>query len=200
MSRPAIILASRSEGRAALLRGAGIRFAREASDVPEPPPAAGVRLPAYVAGLARLKARAVAPRFPHAWVIGCDTALVLDGRILGKPRDLADAADMLVALAGRTHRISSAVCVIAPADRQGRRRERTAMDTAWVTLRAWSATRIRTHVLATRPLNWAGAYAVQHPVSSAIVAKIRGDLATVIGLPMDPLVALLPDASCRRSR
>lgn len=192
MKRPSIVLASRSKARAALLRGAGLRFRQIVSDVPEPPPTRGTPLRAYVQELARDKARAVAARFPKAWVIGCDTALILDNRILGKPRNERDAVQMLGRLAGRTHRISSAACLISPADLRGRRRERILVASALVTLRDWSPERIGRHVRATRPLNWAGAYAVQDPVSSAIVARIRGDLATVIGLPLERLLPLLP--------
>jgi septum formation protein len=191
MQKPPIILASRSKARAALLRGAGYRFKQVVSDIPEPPPAPGAALGAYVRRLARLKAMAVARRFPDAWIIGADTALVLEARIIGKPRDHRAAVSMLRALGGRTHRICSAVCVVAPTDRSGRRTTRTAVDTARVTLRHWPDVRLRAHVATTRPVHWAGAYAVQDPVSCAIVERIRGDLATVIGLPMKKLERLL---------
>lgn len=199
MSAAALILASRSKARAALLRGAGCVFRQVVSGVPEPPPPRGTPLVAHVRALARLKAEAVACRFPDAWVIGSDTALVMDGHVIGKPRDLRDAAAMLRRLCGRTHRICSAACVIAPLDRDGRRLARTVSQTAQVLLRDWPAERIRHHVRSTRPLRWAGAYAVQDPVSCAIVARIRGDLATVVGLPLDKVLALLPRA-CRRTR
>lgn len=191
MKTPRIVLASHSQARAALLRGAGYRFTQVASNIPEPPPLPGAVLGTYVRRLARLKALAIAQQFPDAWVIGADTALVLGDRIIGKPRDHRDAVHMLRALAGRTHRICSAVAVVAPRDRTGRRAIRTAVDTARVTLRDWTESRIRRHVAVTRPIHWAGAYAVQDPVSCAIVERIRGDLATVIGLPMRKLERLL---------
>ena len=91
---------------------------------------------------------------------------------------------MLTALGGRKHRISSAVCIIFPKRTpNGKNRILKAVDTAHVTLRKWTPARIRTHVALTRPLSWAGAYAVQDPFSAAIVERIDGDLATVIGLP-----------------
>jgi septum formation protein len=188
---PVMILASRSKARAALLREAGYCFVQEASDIPEPPPRPGTALGPYVRRLARLKAMAVAQRFPDAWVIGADTALVLETRIIGKPRNHHAAVNMLRALAGRTHRICSAVCVVAPPGRDGRRTVRTAVDTARVTLRDWPPARLRAHVAATRPIHWAGAYAVQDPVSCDIVECVGGDLATVIGLPMKKLERLL---------
>ena len=182
-----LILASRSPARAALLRGADCTFRQVVAHVAEPPPATGEALGRYVRRLARLKAEAVAERFPDAWVLGADTALILDGHIVGKPASLNAAVTMLKALAGRTHRICSAACLISPLDRNGRRAVSGGVETAWVTLREWPASRIKAHVALTQPLHWAGAYAVQDPVSCAIVARIRGDLATVIGLPMGKL-------------
>ena len=187
MKTPPLILASRSPARAALLRGAGCTFQQVVAHIPEPPPAPGEALMRYVRRLARLKAEAVAERFPESWVLGADTALILNGRIIGKPANLRAAVAMLTMLAGRTHRICSAACLIGPRDRHGRRPAHSTVDTAWVTMHDWSATRIRAHVALTRPLHWAGAYAVQDSVSCAIVARIRGDLATVIGLPMTKL-------------
>jgi predicted house-cleaning NTP pyrophosphatase (Maf/HAM1 superfamily) len=61
------------------------------------------------------------------------------------------------------------------------------VDTAHVRLRRWPLARLRRHVALTRPLHWAGAYAVQDPLSAALVERIDGDLATVIGLPMEKL-------------
>ena len=187
MKTPPLILASRSPARAALLRGAGCEFQQVVAHIPEPPPAPGETLVRYVRRLAKLKATAVAERFPGAWVLGADTALILNGRIVGKPANLRASVAMLAMLAGRTHRICSAACVVAPSDRNGRRAMYNTVDTAWVTLRDWPATRIRAHVALTQPLHWAGAYAVQDALSCSIVARIRGELATVIGLPMTKL-------------
>lgn len=182
---PALILASQSRGRAALLKAAGYRFRQIPSQIKEPAPPHGAHLERYVLHLACLKAEAIAARHPEAIVIGADTALILEGAIIGKPGTLKAACRMLALLGGRTHRISSAVCLIFPVDpATGRRRTVRLVDTAHVVLRKWSPERIRTHVELTRPLNWAGAYAVQDSFSAAIVARIDGDLSTVIGLPM----------------
>ena len=180
-----LILASQSAGRAALLKAAGYRFRQIPSRVEEPEPGEGTHLERYVLALAALKAKAVAERFPKAIVIGADTALILGRRVIGKPDTLADACRMLGELGGRRHRISSAACVIFPACGRGeKRRIVKRVDTAHVVLRKWEPGRIRRHVALTRPLAWAGAYAVQDAYSSAIVERIEGDLATVIGLPM----------------
>lgn len=180
-----LILASQSAGRAALLKAAGYRFRQVPSRVIEPEPGAGAHLERHVLELAVLKAEAVARRFPKAIVIGADTALILGRRIIGKPESLAGACRMLEQLGGRRHRISSAACVIFPAPANGgKRRVVKLVDTAHVVLRKWAPARIKSHVALTRPLSWAGAYAVQDAYSAAIVERIEGDLATVIGLPM----------------
>lgn len=187
-----LILASHSCGRAALLKAAGYSFEQIPSNIEEPEPHEGAHLERYVQQLARAKARAVAELHPRAVVIGADTALILGRRILGKPASLADATRMLTALGGRTHRISSAACVIFPETGNGDPRKTVMVcDTAWVTLHRWSQERVRKHVRLTRPLAWAGAYAVQDPHSAALVARIRGNLATVIGLPFHKLDRLL---------
>lgn len=186
------ILASQSQARAALLKAAGYRFRQIPSKIEEPEPAEGAHLERYVMELARLKASAVASRYPKAIVVGADTALILGRRIIGKPDTLAGAVHMLGDLCGRTHRISSAACIILPAgSRNGRRREIHITDTAHVRLRDWALPRIRAFVTQTRPLAWAGAYAVQDPRSAAIVERIDGDLATVIGLPQGKLDLIL---------
>ncbi len=183
-----LILASHSRGRAALLTAAGYVFEQIPSNIEEPAPHNGAPLEGHVRQLAVAKAEAVARLHPHAVVIGADTALILGRRIFGKPASLADATRMLACLGGRTHRISSAACVIFPAaGRHPQRRTVTMIDTAWVTLRRWPLERLRRHVRLTRPLAWAGAYAVQDPHSAALVSRIRGDLATVIGLPLRAL-------------
>lgn len=180
-----LILASQSAGRARILRGAGYRFRQVASHADETIPLS-LGLEDAVQELARRKAEAVAGRFPDCWVLGSDTALDLDGRVIGKARDLADASRMLRRLCGRTHRISTAICVIAPATPRGCRRMRAGVDTARVTLRAWKSDQIRRYVRAVRPLACAGAYAVQED-GAAIVERMDGDPSTVIGLPVSLL-------------
>ena len=187
-----LILASHSQGRASLLKAAGYRFRQIPSQIEEPEPQDGAHLERYVMELAVLKAHAVARHHPKAMVIGADTALIFGRAIIGKPVSLAAATSMLASLAGRTHRISSAACIIFPESKAGKpRKVVTLVDTAWVTLRRWPAARLRRYVALTRPLAWAGAYAIQDPQSAAIVASIRGDMATVIGLPLEELDRVL---------
>jgi len=196
-----LILASQSRGRAALLKGAGYRFRQIPSRVSEPGPTAGAPLERHVLELAILKAMAVARRHPDAIVIGADTALIHGRQIIGKPGSLASACRMLEQLGGRRHRISSAACVIFPVSAKDKKRRMVRLvDTAYVTLRKWTPGQIRAHVALTRPLSWAGAYAVQDSTSAAIVERIEGDLATVIGLPLRSLARILSQATIRRGR
>ena len=187
-----LILASQSKGRAALLRAAGYCFRQIPSRVEEPEPPEGSHLERYVLELAVLKATAVAVQYPDSMVIGADTALIHDRHIIGKPETPAEARRMLARLGGRRHRISSAACIIIPAThKRAKPRVVKLVDTAYVVLRKWTPAQIRQHVTLTRPLAWAGAYAVQDPYSAAVVESIQGDLATVIGLPMKGLAKAL---------
>lgn len=189
-----LILASKSKGRAALLKAAGYRFRQIPSHAPEPAPAKGENLERHVLALACLKAAAIARRYPRAIVIGADTALILGDAIIGKPKSLADARRMLARLGRKPHRISSAACVIIPSPVKGKPpRQVKLVESATVTLRRWPAARLHRHVALTRPLAWAGAYAVQDPCSAAIVKHIEGDLAPVIGLPLEAILRLLKD-------
>ena len=188
MHHPILILASQSAGRAALLKAAGYHFRQVPSRVEEPAAAPGTCLEDHVLELAVLKAKAVAAQYPRAIVIGADTALAFGPRIIGKPATLAEARRMLRKLGGHRHRIASAACVVLPADGTGSRaRLIKLVGTAHVQLRKWTPERLRQHVTLTRPLAWAGAYAVQDPYSAAVVERIEGDLAVVIGLPLDAL-------------
>src|SRR3954470_18948999 len=109
---PSLILASASPRRAELLRVAGIAFRVEVSNVEEArDPGEAPR--AYAERLARDKARAIAQRFPNEPVLAADTIVIVDDAVLEKPRDAADAARMLRQLSGRTHEVTTGVCLIA---------------------------------------------------------------------------------------
>ena len=148
---------------------------------------------AHLVALARAKAHAVACRFPEGFVLGADTALCIDRAMLGKAGSAAAAAAMLRTLAGRTHRLSTAVCVIGPTGRGKRRRTLCGVDTVRVTLRAWSPRQIAAYVAAVRPFHCAGAYALQEG-GTALIERIQGDPATVVGLPIGLVARLLRQA------
>jgi septum formation protein len=195
-----LILASASPARASLLRAAGHRFRQLPSATPEEPPRPGEPVAAYTARLARAKAAAVSARHPGAYVIGSDTAVGAGDGILGKAAGPREAVRMLRRLAGRTHRLTTAVCVVAPSRRRGRPGPfRTAVDSVRVTLRAWPESRIRRYVRTVRPFGCAGAYALQAD-GAAIVARVEGDPATVVGLPLGAVERLLRELGYRAGK
>ena len=107
---PSLILASKSPRRKYLLEQAGLKFKVVHSNVNENDvPLTTPEL--YVRELAEAKASAVAQKFPHHWVIGADTAVVVGARILGKPRSIDEARAMLTKLSGRKHRVVTGVAI-----------------------------------------------------------------------------------------
>ncbi len=106
-----LVLASASPRRQELLRNAGIPFTVCPANIPEIP-LAGESPRAYAERLAQEKAQAVLRQQPGKFVLGADTIVVVDGEILGKPRDEADAMRMLRLLSGRTHQVITGVCLV----------------------------------------------------------------------------------------
>jgi septum formation protein len=172
-----IILASASPRRAELLRAAGIDFDVRPADIDE------AILPGeapsdYVSRLAEAKARVVHERESDRTVLAADTAVVVDGHILGKPIDEADAQRMLRSLAGRTHEVVTAVSLFHPGEIVD-----TRVDTTTVELAALSEADITWYVSSGEPMDKAGAYAVQG-LASRFVTRIEGSYSNVVGLPI----------------
>jgi septum formation protein len=177
-----LILASRSPQRRAILEQLGVAFRVEAPEVEELADGEPRRL---VRENALRKARAVAARGER--VLGADTAVVLDGRVFGKPRDEREAETFLRRLSGRTHEVMSGIAVREPG---GAERSDVAV------------TRVRFRRLETPDLAWylateewrerAGAYAIQGR-GAALVEEIEGDYWNVVGLPVAALLRLIPD-------
>jgi septum formation protein len=170
-----LVLASRSPRRAELLRAAGLEFTIRATDVDETPHP-HESPDKYVLRLAEEKAAAV-PSSEHEIVLGADTAVVLDGEILGKPNDPADAVRMLSALAGRRHDVITGVCL-----RQGNRIVRDMASTA-VWFGPISDVEIAWYVDSREPMDKAGAYGIQG-LASRFVDRIDGSYSNVVGLPI----------------
>jgi len=142
-----------------------------------------------VAAVALDKARKVAREWTagSAVILGADTEVVLDGRYLGKPFDVADATRMLRELSGRTHEVVTGVALVE-ASPSGR--EETASVTTRVTMTAASEAEIAAYVATGEPLDKAGGYAVQGE-GRRLVAQVDGCLTNVIGLPIDTTRRLL---------
>jgi septum formation protein len=187
-----LILASASRGRADLLKASGFDFEQIPTQAPEPEPGPDADPLEHARRLARIKAEAGVAKNPGCLVLAADTVVSCEGRILGKPRDLEDAAAMLAFLGGRPHQIITALCLGFRVARPGMGPDRfeSGEESAFVTLRKWDPARLRAHVERVRPLFCAGAYALQEGGSS-LVSKIEGDPSAVVGLPLDLLDALL---------
>lgn len=175
-----LVLASQSPRRRELLGQLGLALDVRPADVDETP-RPGEEARAYVLRVAEAKAAAVAAA---GVVLAADTAVVLDGRILGKPRDAEDAAAMLRELSGRAHEVLTGVCA-----RAGARREQVVVASA-VELAPLSEAQIAWYVGTGEPLDKAGAYAVQG-AASAFVTSVRGSVSNVVGLPLPETLALL---------
>ena len=172
-----LVLASASPRRQELLRNAGISFVVQAADIDETP-LADEKAEQCARRLAREKALAVARVRAQDRVLGADTIVVVDGAILGKPRDAADAARMLRLLSGRTHDVITGVCVV-----EGASEVNVASETTRVTVNELSEAEIQAYVASGEPMDKAGAYAIQG-MASRWIPRIEGDYSNVVGLPV----------------
>lgn len=143
--------------------------------------------PAAVAdALARAKARSVAADHPDAHVLGSDQVVDLDGAILGKAGSVAGARDQLRRLAGRTHRLITAVCLRAPDGS-----EQTHTEIHQMRMRALSDEEIARYVDADRPLDCCGAYKIESLGVSLFEATAGDDPTAIEGLPLMAVAAML---------
>ncbi len=190
-----LVLASASPRRQELLRNAGISFAVQAADVDETP-LANEKAEQCARRLAQEKALAVSRQRPQDRVVGADTIVVVDGAILGKPRDAADAVRMLRLLSGRTHEVITGVCLIEAVDSgqlqvgSGSHEMRVGAETTRVTMSEISDTEIQAYVASGEPMDKAGAYAIQG-MASRWIPRIEGDYNNVVGLPVAMVYEML---------
>ena len=142
---------------------------------------------------ARAKARAVAERVGEgAQIIGVDTDVAVDGRLLGKATTEAEARERLEALSGRTHEVLSGLAVLLRSPAGDQPEERTAVETSLVTFAPLDKATISVYLASNEWRDRAGAYAVQG-LGSMLVERVEGDLANVIGLPLRRLLGLWPE-------
>lgn len=183
---PMLYLASRSPRRNELLARLDIPFRALDLEVPECRGADESPL-AYVRRVALDKARAGLAQVvgdPQPVVLGSDTEVVLGDRVYGKPVDAADAAAMLRSLAGRTHRVITAVALAAPA------RQAQVVVESEVTFAAMAEDEIAAYVASGEPMGKAGAYAIQGGAERWI-SRLAGSYSGVMGLPLQQTAALL---------
>jgi septum formation protein len=183
---PLLLLASNSPRRRQLLALGGWMFGVDVSDTDES------LLPkespeAYVRRLAEAKARAVVSRARSEHIIiGADTSVVIDSEILGKPANADEAREMLRRLRGRTHQVYTGIATLRMEDSK----LLTDVCVTDVPMRAYSDDEIEAYIISGDPLDKAGAYGIQNPDFQP-VARMEGCYASVMGLPLCHLTALL---------
>lgn len=178
-----VILASQSPRRRELLRLVGIEHEVQPANVDETVLPGELPVP-HCERLARLKADTLARSAPHAAVIGSDTIVVIDGKILGKPRDEGEAGDMLRRLSGRTHTVYTAVAVA------WRGETRSGVESVEVRFRTLDDDVIAAYIATGEPLDKAGAYGIQG-FGATIVERVNGDYFAVMGLPLGHMLELM---------
>jgi septum formation protein len=178
-----LVLASASPRRQELLRNAGFQFSVQPANIPEEL-RDGEEPKAFAERLAREKALAVFQERPNDIVLGADTIVIVEGEILGKPRDNVDAERMLKLLSGRTHQVTTGVCVVSTAFSDAR------SETTSVTMAPLSDEDIRAYVETREPFDKAGAYGIQG-IASRWISRIEGDYFNVVGLPVSLVYRML---------
>lgn len=174
-----LFLASASPRRRELLAQIAVPCVTQIASIDESP-LPGEPAAVYVERLALEKARAGLRALGEpadAVVLGADTAVVLDGRILGKPADFADSRDMLLSLSGRSHQVMTAVAVVAAG------REISKVVTSEVSFRALSEAEIAAYWASGEPCDKAGSYGIQG-LAAVFVSRLEGSYSAVVGLPL----------------
>ena len=178
-TKAVILLASQSPRRQELLALFGIPFevmpshASEDDDHPD--------CKQRVKALAKIKCMDVAARYPNRMVLGADTLVCIDDRILGKPKSKAEAQSMLRLLSGKTHTVYTGVCLYCP-----EKPLRLEVSETKVTMIPLTDEQIERYIATGEPMDKAGAYAIQGK-AGVFIQKIEGSPSNVIGLPLDLL-------------
>lgn len=181
-----IILASKSPRRKQLLSMMGLEFTVQTADIDETMDPS--QTPAHeVAAVSARKAEKIAALHPQDVIVSADTIVVIDGKILGKPKDEQDAARMLRLLSGRTHTVYTGLTVHANG------KANTQVVSTGVTFRDLSNAEIAAYIETKEPMDKAGAYGIQG-YGSMFVSHLDGDYFCVMGLPVCTLAWMLRDA------
>lgn len=178
-----VVLASASPQRREMLERLGIEFSVEVSGVEEITHGDPKEV---VLANALLKARSASRS--GVLTIGCDTDVVVEGHLIGKPDDEMRAHEYLAQLSGRTHEVVSGLALLGPEDD----RVRTGTVETRVTFRPLEVSEIDSYVATGEWRGRAGGYAIQG-VGASLVERVEGDISNVIGLPIGLLLSLAPD-------
>ncbi len=182
-----LILASQSPRRSELLTQAGIAFEVVPADVDEIiDPALSIQ--ENIKALAALKASWVAKNNTDAFVLGADTVVVLDNKIIGKPRDRQDAQQILSRLSGKTHQVVTGYAIITP-------EPKTLSDTvtSLVSFHTLTQETIENYIDSSEPMDKAGAYAIQG-LGKKLVSGYEGSYTNIVGLPVEEVLHCLKRA------
>lgn len=182
---PKFILASASPRRIEILQTLGLDFETAPAEIDESS-SDGETPSDYVVRLARAKVDEVAPRYAQGLVIGADTAVVIDGRILGKPASPEEARSMLAFLAGRWHAVMTGLAVRNTESRE----EAADYDKTLVRFKELTQEEIEAYVSTGEPMDKAGGYAIQGR-GMLFVEEIAGNYQNVVGLPATLLQRLV---------
>lgn len=184
-----MILASGSPRRRELLTQVGITYMVNPSTYREESPKKK-EPEKFVQAQAVGKACDVAEKYPGQWVLGADTIVVVDGEILGKPRNGKEAADMLHLLSDRKHSVFTGIALVRDKE----------IHTKVVETKVWfrrlSDKEIKNYVASGEPLDKAGAYGIQGR-AAAFVDKINGSYTNVVGLPLSQVCKMLAKAKVK---
>lgn len=179
-----LILASNSPRRQHILRELGIEFTIRTINTPEdfPPELPVDQIAGY---LARKKAEAFGATETGKMILTADTIVTCDGRILGKPKDEEEAAEMLADLSGRSHKVYTGLCL------RVQEKYHSVTDCTEVFFNRISKKEIEYYIRHYMPLDKAGAYGIQEWIGMIGIGKIRGSYFNVVGLPVTTLYSLL---------
>lgn len=178
MENSVIILASSSPRRQELLSLLGISLRIVPSEVDEVL-RKGELPEEYVLRLAITKAQQVAEKFPDSWVLAADTIVVINGEVLGKPKDVREAEAMLKKLSAQEHRVITGYCILQI--QGGKKRERVV--SSLVKFKRLSDKEICWYINTSEPFDKAGGYAVQGK-AAFMIKEIKGSYTNVVGLPL----------------
>jgi septum formation protein len=177
-----LTLASGSHGRRYLLERAGYTFDVKPSNVPEPTEAVNGNIRDYVMHVAWTKAAAVGPIVPDGIVLAADSVGWIDGHVIGKPEDAADARRILQSLSGRIHELWTGVCLWRAADGW----QLQWQEVSRVRMKELSSAEIDEYLKTRQWEGCSGAYAIKEE-GDPYLAVVEGSVSNVIGLPMESL-------------
>ncbi len=185
-----LVLASSSPRRRQWLEALSLPFEVDVPDVDETP-LPGEDPEDLVLRLARLKAAAVASRHPGRWVMASDTTVAVDHHTLNKPQDEDDAVRMLGLIQGRAHEVHTGLCLMKDQE------VHAFVDTAHVVMRPITEAQARWYARTGEPMDKAGSYAAQG-IAALFIERIEGSFATVMGLPVERMGALMRELGLLR--